>query len=133
VSEVNLELLQPSAVDADPASPARGSACVTQDSTTGEFVLRFPSHVGKTIASSAIVELAQRLTERGRPAPIIVDLSEVQTFDLVAPLVALQAAAPVATLIGHVDIIASNALVRVAATSACRALGLDFSIRAPTP
>ena len=88
-----------------------------------------PRYVTKEVVQAAVTAAAERLVGRGQPSTVVADLRAVERFDLIAPIVALKIARPVASLIAHVDILASNKLVVVAATSAASVLGVRFTVR----
>ena len=101
---------------------------VDEDPRTNTVVMHLSAHVTATVVKAAIAAVTERLVARGGPSFVVADLSAVRSFDLAAPLVAVILAAPVAGLVTEVDIIATNKLVRAAATSVAAVLRLKVTV-----
>lgn len=109
---------------------SRGRAwTVEEDAATGVLLIYFSGHVNVDVAVAAIGALADCLRKRGSPSQVMVDLLDVSSFDVNAPLAAVKLAAPVRELIHEVEIIAQNRLVVVASISAAHLLGLKCTVR----
>jgi hypothetical protein len=97
------------------------------------ILLRFPRHVSTEIAAAAVAQAACVIRRRDMSMVIIADLSLVQSFDLAAPIAAVREAIAVTPMIERVEIIARRRVVRVAAVSAARILGLRCVVRLGAP
>jgi hypothetical protein len=104
---------------------------VCEDPSSGHVRMKFPRYVSTEIAVAATNEIARVLLERRMPAIIVADLAEVESFDVGAPIASVRAALPARVLIERVDIIARRRIVRLAAVSAAKVLGLPITLRSP--
>jgi hypothetical protein len=112
------------------SDPVPDRSCyVTEDAATGVLTIRLAGHVDKDTAVEAVGELADRLLDCGIPTVIVADVYDVESFDVDAPVAAVKVAAPAARLISHVEIIVKRQIVRLAAISAARLLGLSCTVR----
>jgi hypothetical protein len=102
---------------------------VEEDAAKGVIRIYFSGHVHVGTTVAAIGALADRLRERASPSRLVIDLFDVSSFDVNAPLAAVKLAAPVRELIQEVEIIAQNRLVVVASISAAHLLGLKCTVR----
>lgn len=104
---------------------------VSEDPETRVVVMRLPKHVTANTVKAAISAVADRLVAGRQRVRVVADLRDVRSFDLAAPLVAVMTAAPITALVSELEIVASNKLVRVAATSAAAVLGVRYIVRPP--
>ncbi len=77
---------------------------VHDDPASGEVVAQFPPYVSSAIAVEAIADIARRLVGRGQPGVVVVDLFDVESFDVAAPIAAMVAASSVVRLVERVDL-----------------------------
>jgi len=102
---------------------------VRDDPDSGRLIAQLPRYISGEIAAMTSAEVARRLTERGQPTVVVVDLYDVEDQDMIAPLVAMKGIMGVAGLIHRVDLIVRRQAIRVAATTAAHILGLNFTVR----
>jgi hypothetical protein len=110
-------------LDAPETDEARSASSTVED-VGHALLMRFPSHLTADIAAAMTAEVARLIRRRDAPTRIVADLSWVETFDMTAPIAAVRKAVPVSPMIECVEIIAKRRVVRVAAVSAARLLGL---------
>ena len=102
---------------------------VSDDAGGAKLRVRLPARLSVDVAEGASSEIAARLREASQSMPIVVDLYDVEWFDVSAPLVAIRNLTPVVDRVEALDLIVRNRALRTAAISAAHVLGLPFRIR----
>jgi hypothetical protein len=110
-------------------SPAVQTWDLFEDADSGRLTVRLPPHLSRVIADEASAALAARLQTRSEPTRAVIDLFDVEWFDVTAPLVGIRNLTPVVDRIDALDFIVRNRALRTAAISAAHVLGLRFRIR----
>ena len=106
-----------------------GTWSLVEDPARARVLVRFPAFVTAGIAAEATAAIARILCERGAAMVVVVDLAEVEAFEVHAPVAAVRAALKAVGLISRVELIVRRRIVRIAAVSAARILGLPCTVR----
>jgi hypothetical protein len=93
------------------------------------LTVRLPAHLTADVSRDVTTEMVVRLRAFSEPIPVVVDLYDVERFDVAAPMIAVRIVAPVVRLIDALDIIVRNRALRVAAITAAHVLGVPYQLR----